>query len=84
MAKKYHKLGTLMKKDGRYFVALGKPGTDKWSFNAQVVVFKGSKDEPRDVVKQENGFLSIFPPKNENAPESIIGDLMISVEDSEE
>lgn len=85
MAKKYTKVGVLMrdKKDpNRFFIKLG-DSHEKFGFNAQVATFKGSKDSPVDLVKQENGFLSIFPPRNENAPDHIVGDICIGEAEEE-
>jgi hypothetical protein len=86
MAKKYTKVGTILrdkKNPERMYLAAGDTKSEKYGFNAQIVVFRGSKDDPTVLAKQINGFLSIFPPKNENAPEHVVGDLMI-VENDEE
>lgn len=85
MAKKYTKLGVIWrdKKDPeRMYIALGDK-SDKFGFNAQVVAFKGSKEEPSVLAKQENGFLSIFPPKSDKAPANLVGEIVI-VENDEE
>ena len=90
MAKKYTKVGSVWrdKKDPtRISIQLGNPKSEKYGFNAQVAVFKGKPDAEGNGVellgKQVNGYLSVFAPKGDNAPDKLVGDIMM-VEEGEE
>lgn len=87
MSNKYVKLGTLMRdkeNPDRMYIILGDK-SEKYGFNAQVAAFKGKKgsDDMQVLAKQDNGFLSVFPPKNENAPSTVVGDICIKLNDEE-
>ena len=85
--KKYTKVGTLWRNkndSSKMFITMGDTKSQKFGFNAQVAAFKGSAGPGAEVLaKQENGILSIFPPKSENAPETLVGEIFI-VENGEE
>lgn len=85
MSKKYTKAGAIWrsKKDpNKMFITLGDK-SEKYGFNTQVAVFKGSKDNPEVLAKQENGILSVMTPKSEKAPENLVAEIFI-IENEEE